>query len=143
LKKKTSPWVWVGLGCGLVTVGAAAFFAFIFFVIFAAMRSSEPYKAALEMARNDSRVQELLGTPIEPGVFVGGNINTQNRDGSADLTIPIKGPKGKATLRVIGTKTDGRWAYTSIRVVPESGPVIELLEGPSRAGFPRTAPRAS
>lgn len=127
-KKKTSPWVWVGCGCGLVIAAGLAFVAFIVFVVFASFRSAEPYKDGLARARADARVQEALGTPIEPGWLLSGSINTKNRGGDCDITIPLEGARQKGSVHVVGTKADGRWSYTKMLVTPESGPPIDLLE---------------
>lgn len=136
--RRTSPWVWVGVGCGGALVVLIAFVAFIVFVAFGAMRNSTPYKDALNRAQSDPRVIELLGSPIKPGLFFSGSINTHNRDGDAKLDIPLRGPKGKATLRVVATKTRGRWTYDQMIVTPKSGPEIDLLASPE--GSSRTAP---
>ncbi|HVE70434.1 MAG TPA: cytochrome c oxidase assembly factor Coa1 family protein [Thermoanaerobaculia bacterium] len=127
-KKSTSPWIWVGCGCLIIIAGVLAFVAFVVFVIFAAIRSAEPYKDGLERARADARVQQSLGAPVEPGWFISGSIQTENRSGDCDITIPLKGSKQKGSLRVVGTKDDGRWTYTKMLVTPATGPPIDLLE---------------
>jgi hypothetical protein len=134
-KKRTSPWVWVGVGCSVLIVGVAGFVAFIVFVVVAAMRSSTPYQDAMQRASNDPRVIEAIGSPIEPGMFISGSINTENRSGEADITIPISGPKRKAWIHVQGTKEGGRWTYTKMQVTPEKGEPIDLLSG-VRSGNP-------
>ena len=126
-KKRTSPWVWVGVGCTAAVVIGVAFVAFIVFVVVGAMRSSTPYKDAMQRAENDPRVIEALGSPIKPGLLISGSINTQNRNGDADISIPISGPKGKGTIQVVGTKDSGRWSYTKMTVTPEKGEPIDLL----------------
>ncbi|HUR79429.1 MAG TPA: cytochrome c oxidase assembly factor Coa1 family protein [Thermoanaerobaculia bacterium] len=131
-KRGTSPWVWVGCGCGAVIVAGIAFVAFIVFVVFAAMRSADPYKDGLERARGDARVQQALGTPIEPGWFLSGNIKTENNSGDCDIVIPLHGPKQKGSVRVVGTKDGGHWTYTKMLVTPASGPPIDLLGGYER-----------
>jgi hypothetical protein len=136
--KRTSPWVWVGLGCGIAVVGLVAFIAFIAIVAVGAMRHSTPYEEALHRAQNDPRVIALLGSPVTPGLFTSGSINTHNRDGDARLDIPLRGPKGKATLRVVGTKARGRWTYDQMLVTPKSGAEIDLLASPE--GSTSTAP---
>jgi hypothetical protein len=136
-KKSTSPWVWVGCGCLAFIAAGIAFVAFIVFVVFAAIRSSDPYKDGLERARGDARVQQALGTPIEPGWFISGSIKTENRSGDCDVSIPLKGSEQRGTLRVVGTKDDGRWTYTKMLVTPASGPPIDLL-----SGSPSTTPPA-
>lgn len=133
MSNKTSPWVWVGLGCGVLIAAGIAFVAFIVFVVFASMRSSDPYKEALQRARNDPRVIATLGTPIEPGMFVSGSINTQNRSGNADISVPVHGPKAKGTIHVVGTKSEGRWSYTTMTFTPERGDPVDLLEPTSTA----------
>ena len=126
-KRKTSPWVWVGCGCLAIIGAGIAFIAFIVLVVFATMRSSDPYKDGMERARGDARVQAALGTPIEPGWFISGNIHTQNNSGDCDVSIPLRGTKQKGTLRVVGTKDGGRWTYTKMLVTPATGPPIDLL----------------
>ena len=107
--KKTSPWVWVGIGCGVAFVGLIAFIAFIVVVVFGAMRSSEPYKEAVRRAQSDPRVIAALGSSTEATFFVSGNIQTENHEGRAKLDIPMRGPKGSGTLHVEATKMRGRW----------------------------------
>ena len=138
--KRTNPWVWVGIGCGVLVVGCVVFVAFIAFVVVGAMRSSTPYKDAMQRAQTDPRVIEALGSPIEPGLFISGSINTQNQSGDADINIPVSGPKGKASIHVVGTKDSGRWTYTRMIVTPAKGEPIDLLGG--RASHP-PAPGAS
>ena len=128
-KRGTSPWVWVGCGCLAIIGAGIAFVAFIVLFVFAAMRSSDPYKDGLQRARGDARVQEALGTPIEPGWFISGNIKTENNSGDCDVSVPLRGSKQKGTLRVVGTKDAGRWTYTKMVVTPANGPPIDLLEG--------------
>lgn len=136
-KKPVLPWIL--LGCGVLIALFIAFIVFVIFVAGAAMRSSDPYKAAMAAAKNDPRVAEALGSPIEPGWFTRGSISTENSAGNADLTIPISGPKGKGSIRVVGTKEGGRWSYSTMTVTPEKGDAIDLLTEESTS----TAPPAS
>lgn len=143
-KQQTNVAAWV---IGMVVVGVIGIVSFIvslLLVIFGAMRSSEPYKEALKRAKADPRVIAALGSPIQPGLLVNGNLETKNDDGVADLDFTLKGPKGKADVNVAGTKTRGRWYYTRIIVTPPSGPEIDLLspDEPSPEGSTSTAPPA-
>jgi len=126
--RSTRPWVWVGCGCGVLIAGAIAFVAFIVFVVFASFRSAAPYQDGLARARADARVQQALGTPIEAGWFLSGSIHTENRSGDCDISIPLNGTKQKGSLRVVGTRDEGRWTYTKMVVKPASGAPIDLLE---------------
>ncbi|HJQ40486.1 MAG TPA: cytochrome c oxidase assembly factor Coa1 family protein [Thermoanaerobaculia bacterium] len=136
--KKTSPWVWVGIGCGVAFVGLIAFIVFIVTVVFGAMRSSEPYKEAMRRATTDPRVIAALDAPVEASFFSSGNIQVQNNEGTAKLDIPIHGPKASATLHVEATKMRGRWYYNQMIVTPKSGPEIDLMTSPE--GSTSTAP---
>ena len=108
-------WKWAGpLGCllpvllcgGLITAGIT--------LVFGMMKSSEPYKHALSVARTDSTVITMVGTPVEAGMFVSGNINLNNDNGTADLHIPISGPNGSGSIHVVATKTAGSWTYSTL-----------------------------
>jgi hypothetical protein len=131
---------WVALGCGLALAGLVAFVVVIAIVVIGSMRSSTPYKEAVARAQHDARVTQVLGTPIEPGLWTGGNINIQNESGNADINIPISGPRGKASIHVVATKEGGRWSYSRMVVTPEQGEVIDLLAQPGSRG---TAPPAA
>ena len=128
--KKTTPWVWIGLGCGIAFLGLIAFIVFVFFIAAGAMRGSEPYKEAMRRAQSDPRVIEALGTPVKPGMLVSGTTSFNNDDGSAKLDIPISGPKGSAKLHVTATKTDGKWYYNRIVVTRGNEPEIDLMTSP-------------
>lgn len=129
--KKTSPWVWVGLGCGVLFVGFVCFFVFIGLVVFGSMKKSDPYREAMARAQTDPRVAAALGTPVKAAFFVSGSIKTENNNGEAKLDIPISGPKGAATLHVTATKTDGKWYYNRMYMVkPGSGGEIDLMTSP-------------
>ncbi|HEV7240489.1 MAG TPA: cytochrome c oxidase assembly factor 1 family protein [Thermoanaerobaculia bacterium] len=127
--KKSSPLVWVAIGCGVLFAGMVAFFAFVFFVVFASMRSAAPYKDSVAYAKADPRVIQALGAPVEPGWFISGSINTSGRSGSADIDIPLKGSKQKGSLHVVGTKEGGRWTYSRMIMTPDKGEPIDLLAG--------------
>jgi hypothetical protein len=127
--KKTSPAVWITLGCAVVFFGFIAFIAFLGVVVIGSFRSSDPYQQAVRRAQSDPRVAAVLGQPIEIGWFISGSINTENDQGTANLTIPISGPRGKGKIYIEGVKKRGRWTYSEMIVTPEKGEEINLLEG--------------
>lgn len=136
MSKKTSPWVWVGIGCGVIVVGGVAFVAFLIFVVFASMRSAAPYKDGVARATADTRVIEALGAPVEPGWLMSGKINAEGRSGSCDIDIPLKGSKQNGSLHVVGTKEGGRWTYTRMIMTPDRGDPIDLLGEPPDIATP-------
>jgi len=125
-------WKWaVPVGCITPLVCCGGFVGVILTIVFGAMKSSDVYKDSVSRATADVRVKDLLGEPIEPGLFVTGNINVNNNSGEADLSIPLSGPKGSATLHVVAEKTDGKWESSVLEVQPATGgPAIDLLEEP-------------
>jgi cytochrome oxidase complex assembly protein 1 len=128
--KRTSPWAWIGIGCGVLFVGFIGFVVFILVVVFGAMRKSEPYREAMARAQSDPRVAAALGSPVKDSFFFSGSINTHNNDGDAKLDIPISGPKGAGLLHVTATKTDGKWFYNRMYVQPKNGSEIDLMTSP-------------
>lgn len=106
----------IGMGCfGLILVGCL-FVGGIFTFISTMMRSSDPYKVALSAASHDPVVVAALGTPIEAGWFPTGQINVSGSTGNANLSIPISGPRGSATVAVVADKTGGTWTYRTLAV---------------------------
>ena len=109
---------------------AVAFVAVIVIVVFGAMKSSDAYKLAVARAKADPRVTAALGTPISEGMFLSGNTNVNGATGEANLAIPISGPKGKATIYAVATKSGGKWTYSKLTVqVDGGGDEIDLNQG--------------
>lgn len=111
--RKTNWWL---LGCGgcltLIVLGFLAGGA-IFYGVMKVIKSTEPYQTALAGATNSPEVQAELGTPIQPGFMVQGAVNSNISGGTttetADLTIPLKGPKAAGRVHYAATKSDGKW----------------------------------
>ena len=123
-------WKWAvpGLVVGgvslMVTLGVA-----IIMLVLTMMKSSDAYKDALARAQADPRVQTAIGTPIEDGWYVIGNINVSGGTGNADLSIPISGPLGSATIWLDARKSQGTWTFSTLLVeIDDTGEDIDLLE---------------
>jgi hypothetical protein len=123
-------WKWVvPVGCAGLAVLFAAFFASIFIFVFASMRQSWAFSEGLELARTNEEVIEALGEPIEARWFVFGTINRSGDGGHADISVPIRGPRGSATLYVIARREAGEWhlELAQVAIKGRSGR-IDLLE---------------
>ena len=57
---------------------------------------------------------EAIGLPITEGLLVSGNTSVNGASGEANLSIPISGPNGKATIYVAATKSLGQWNYSGL-----------------------------
>ena len=122
-------WKWFVPGGWLGAITAfVGFIALIAILIFGMMKSSDAYKDALSMAKAHPAVEKALGTPIEEGLFITGNISVSGPSGQANLAIPLSGPKGKATLYVVASKSAGRWTFSTLVVeIKETEKRINLL----------------
>ena len=80
--------------------------------IFTIMRSSEAYQLAVDTAKNHPTVQQVLGSPIQDGIFTSGSVEESDSSGSADLEIPISGSIQSGKLHVTAYKQDNTWRLT-------------------------------
>ncbi|CAA9198904.1 hypothetical protein FLA105534_02342 [Flavobacterium bizetiae] len=122
-------WKWfVPTGCVSILLIFVVFIASIFFGVTSMMTNSDAYKGAMIEAQKNKQVIEKLGSPIEDDGMTSGSINTTNDSGNCDLQIPIKGPKGKATLFVVAQKK-GTWKYSEMSVlIKNTNEEIDLLK---------------
>ncbi|UOB16219.1 cytochrome c oxidase assembly factor Coa1 family protein [Abyssalbus ytuae] len=84
-----------------------------------ALTGSKPYEDAVYEASHSKSVIELLGEPIETDGIMNGNISFHNNTGKADISVPLKGPHGKARVYVVGEKQDKKWTYSEMYIIIE------------------------
>jgi len=108
-------WV-VPVGCLGVIGIIGAFVTAVLFLVYGALRSSDPYKQALRTANADSRVARVLGTPITDRFFTTGSFDTSGPTGRAEFAMPVKGPKGNGTIFVTASKSLGKWNFEALVV---------------------------
>ena len=123
-------WKWCVPGCCL---GSVLFFvgAFVLmiFLIMGMVKSAEPVAEALDRAKQHPQVQAAIGSPIKEGFTISCNIKTGGSSGTADMSIPVSGPKGKATIYAIAEKSAGAWSFSSLTVeIKGTGERIVLVE---------------
>lgn len=115
-------------GCGLMVVAFIALMAGIGALVVMGLRNSDACKEAVEKARASAQVRAALGTPIEQGWWITGSVFINGDGGSAEFSLPVSGPKGSATLYAKAVKTNGKWVFTRLTVVPAStGKAIDVL----------------
>ncbi len=118
----------IPLGCLTLILLMGLFAVGLITVITTSFRSSDVYKQALTQATANSQVRELIGEPIKPAWFISGQLNVSGSTGSANLSIPISGPRAKGTIRAVANKTGGGWRFTHLQVIVEGQPAaIDLL----------------
>jgi hypothetical protein len=93
------------------------------------MKSSDACSGAVGRARSAPAVIAALGTPIKEGLFVSGRISVSGPSGSAELAIPIAGPKGGGTVYVAATRLLGEWHFSGLVVqIAKTKERIDLSE---------------
>ncbi len=120
------------LGCFGLILAFTALATLIVMVAFGAMKSSDVYKTAVARAKANPQVVAKLGTPIQEGFLVSGNIDASPGRGTAKLTIPISGPRGTANIFADAEKRGADWEFSVLEVVieGESGKINLLEEEP-------------
>ena len=116
----------VPTGCLSLIFFFVLFVGAIMLAVFGALKSTDVYKTAVARAQTDLRVRAALGDDVHPGIFLSGNTNVSGGSGQADLSIPISGSKGKATIYVVATKSAGEWNYSQLVVKTKGGETIDL-----------------
>ena len=131
-------WKWfVPLGCFSIAVLLVVFVGSVVMIVFSAVKSTDVYKDALARAKEHPAVIEALGSPVTEGFLVSGNTNVNGASGETNLSIPIAGPKGKATIYVAAKKSLGQWNYSGLVVkIAKTHQRIDLLRSPTPANSP-------
>jgi hypothetical protein len=125
-------WKWaLPVGCLLPLLlcgGGAVLFVFVIYgAVTGAIKSSDAYSEGMARARANPEVVAALGEPIESGFWISGSINVNGPSGDVDVSIPISGPKGSGTLYIAGTRSAGRWQYSTMAVeIPGRASRIDL-----------------
>ena len=131
-------WKWfVPLGCLTVALMFLLFVGSILVIVFSAMKSTDVYREALARAKSDPALIEALGSPIKDGFLFSGNTNVNGASGESNLSIPISGPKGKATVYVSANKLLGRWNSSGLVVeIGRTHQRIDLLQKSAPSSSP-------
>ncbi len=122
-------WKWMlPVGCLGLILGGVALVGGIFFVAMSAMKSSDVYQGALKAAQAHPAAIERLGEPIKDGWLVTGNVNVNAGGGSANLEIPVSGPKNSGKLYVRAVSPDGTWMYERLDLAVAGSETVSLLD---------------
>lgn len=95
--------------------------------IFGSFKDAAIYQEALTRARANEAVQEALGTPIEADWWVTGSMRQNGSMESAQIQIPIYGPRARGTLYVDGRGINNEWTFF-ILAVEVDGETIDLTD---------------
>ena len=123
-------WKWALPVGGCLVVGGLliAFVVTLFFGVKTLFKDSEPYNTAMKKATQSEWVISRLGEPIEEKGIATGNVNYSDDEGSAEIAIPVRGPKNEAEIMVWAKKSGDTWTYTVLKItIEDTGEVYDLL----------------
>ncbi len=125
-------WLWVvpSGGCLIVIivmiVGAGIFFTKMPDLI----SKTKPMQVGMTRALTNETLIDAIGEPIEVDRSrePEGEMSLKNSDGDFEMSFPLKGPDGEATLYIKAQKEDGgEWIYETLSVIVEdTQEVIDL-----------------
>ena len=124
----------IPLGCLTLLFLAGLFVAVLMTVITTSFRSSDVYKEAMAGVAASPQVRAQLGEPIKAAWLIAGDLRVTGGSGSANLSLPISGPRGRGTLRAVASKSGGIWRFSCLQADIEGhAGVIDLLQGSAPA----------
>jgi len=122
-------WAIPSMGCLTLIVLIIIFASTMVTKLTGFFKDSVPYSVGMENLIKNELVIEALGEPIEANGMFQGNIRYNDEEGNADLKVPVKGPKGEATLLIIAVMNDDVWTYKTMEVsFKDTDKTIDLLE---------------
>jgi hypothetical protein len=86
------------------------------YFVMSGIKSSYYYNDAINLLKADSRVVTALGSPVEPGWYVMGSVETSGPGGKANITIPLSGTKTYGTAHLLAEKQLGQWSIKGLVV---------------------------
>lgn len=115
---------WSIAGALIVCVGFPAFF-----VSLQGAMKGEAYELSLHHVQSSPEVTAIIGTPVEPGFFVLGEISKGSSGTKASLRYSISGPKGDAETFLYAIKEFDEWVLHNLIVYSEDyGKKLVLIE---------------
>ncbi len=122
-------WRWaLPLGCLGMLASCACLGMLAAYLGLTSLGQSEAHREAVAIAIADPEVERALGTPIESGTPRRSSTQRRNDTARAQFSLPLKGPRGEATLHAQGEQRgDAPWRFNALTVHLRDGTVINLL----------------
>jgi Cytochrome oxidase complex assembly protein 1 len=103
-------------GCLILILLIGGFVTVLLTVITTSFHNSDVYKQATSRAIENPQVRAALGEPIQLAWLVSGQLNVNGSTGSANLSIPIYGPRARGTIHAAAYKSGGVWRFSQLDV---------------------------
>jgi hypothetical protein len=87
-------------------------------------------ETALDKAQDNDEVKELLGTleQVDKMAKLEGSVKYSNNDTSVDISVRVKGSKGKGRMRIIAERNGETWEYKKIVIgIKKLKKTIEII----------------
>ena len=106
----------IPIGCLLVVVLLGGFVATIFAIVSLSFRKSEVFQQAIARAEKSPQIAARIGTPLHPDWLPQGHIEVSGSTGTAQMEIPVTGPRGKAVISLDAQKVAGIWQFRKLEI---------------------------
>jgi hypothetical protein len=118
----------IPVGCVILCLLLGAVALIVMTGITSYMRHTEVYKQAVAQATANSQVRERIGEPLKPDWLISGEVHLSGSGRTANLAIPVSGPRGRGRIRAVAVKSGGVWRFTYLTVeVRSPAAYIDLL----------------
>jgi hypothetical protein len=124
----------IPLGCLTLILLLAGFVGSIFTVISYSFHNSYVFQEAIARAERNRQVTDRIGTPLRSAWLPEGRIAVSGATGTAQMAIPITGPRGKATIHLDARKVAGEWQFLTLQVEFENSTFVNLLASQIETG---------
>lgn len=116
-------------GCLTIIIGGVIVLGTAIFGFFSSVKSSSGSEKALQLVQQNPQVIEILGEPIEEDGIGNFSVHINNGLKTSEITLPIKGPKGEASLHVKSRGSDDHRVYEIFELqVYETGELVDLTD---------------
>lgn len=117
-------------GCAMAVAAVMLLGSAVALLVMSFMKGADACQMSLKAAQESEVMRMELGEPITMGWFVSGNISMSGGDGSAEVHVPVSGPKGSASIHTVAAKQNsGPWTFTKMQATIEaSGKQVDLLK---------------
>ncbi len=117
-----------GCGCFLSLLSFVAFAGFMIYIFGFSIKGSVLYTCAVDKAKNNVQVIQLIGTPIKADTFAWiSNYESSGSDEEGHFSTQLSGPKGSGTLDVYGSH-DRRGTDLDI-TFDSNGETVQVFSG--------------
>ena len=126
-EQKSRKWIFLGL-IGLIT-GIFGLGLLTLDISYRMLKKTPVMAEAMSRMAADTRVQEVLGTPLRAGWAVTGELEDLPDQGSARLEFTLRGSKGHAAVKLRAEKSPtGTWRYLLLEIKPATAAPISCAE---------------